>query len=52
MSKSDIAQKFQVPVDNAEDYFRTKTMSIIDTIVDDLDVYIAEDKAKAAAAAG
>ena len=36
LDKSDIAEKYRVPIDSADIYFKTKTMAVLDTIIDGL----------------
>lgn len=42
MSNSDIAQRYQVPVEGAEAYFKSKIVSTMDIIIDDLDYMMVE----------
>ncbi len=43
MDKTAIAEKYHQPIDNADDYFKTKTSAILDVIIDDLDYEIAKN---------
>lgn len=46
MDKTSIAEAYQQPIDNADDYFRAKTCAILDVIIDDLDYEIALENEK------
>lgn len=46
MSNSDIAQRYQVPVEGAEAYFKSKIVSTMDIIIDELDYMMMEEAQK------
>lgn len=46
MDKSGIAERYKVPIDGADDYFRTKTTAVLDVIIDGLDQEIAYNQEK------
>lgn len=41
MDKTDIAEKYKIPIDAAEIYRTTKTTAVLDTVLDGLDEAIA-----------
>ena len=44
MDKSAIAEKYHQPIDNADDYFKTKTCAVLDVIIDDLNYEIQREQ--------
>lgn len=40
MDKTTIAETYHVPVDCADDYFKTKTTAVLDVVIDGLDAEI------------
>ena len=48
MDKSEISERYKVPIDSADVYRTTKTIAVLDTVVDGLDEAIAYQAAEAA----
>lgn len=46
MSNTDIAQRVQVPVEGADAYFKSKIVSTMDIIIDELDYMMMEEAQK------
>lgn len=46
MDKTAIAETYKQPIDNADDYFKTKTCAVLDVIIDDLDYEIQREEAQ------
>ena len=46
MDKSTLAETFHQSIDNADEYFKTKTCAVLDVIIDDLDYEIAQSEAE------
>lgn len=46
MDKTTIAETYNQPIDNADDYFKTKTCAVLDVIIDDLDYEIQREEAQ------
>lgn len=44
MDKSTLAEKYHQSIDNADEYFKTKTCAVLDVIIDDLDYEIAKNE--------
>lgn len=44
MDKTAIAEKYHQPIDNADDYFKTKTCAVLDVIIDDLNYEIQQEQ--------
>lgn len=44
MDKTTLSETYKQPIDNADDYFRTKTCAVLDVIIDDLDYEIQREQ--------
>lgn len=47
LDKTDLAERYRVPIDAADSYFRVKVMAVLDTIVDGLNEEIQYQDEKA-----
>ena len=44
MDKSTLAETYHQSIDNADEYFKTKTCAVLDVIIDDLDYEIQKEE--------